>query len=88
VACFGKVLWKPRFTLSSAVGNAGVVAVSLFVGASHWRRLAPLLSSSCEVIEQPERSMPQGGAPVSKEEGGTYCLMFVVDSELIVMEGT
>jgi hypothetical protein len=32
--------------------------------------------------------MPQAGAPMSKEEGGTYWLMFVVDGELIVMEGT
>lgn len=35
MAGFGKVLGKSRFTLSSAIGNAGVVAVSELVGASH-----------------------------------------------------
>ena len=35
MAGFGKVLGKSRFTLSSAIGNAGVVAVSELVGTSH-----------------------------------------------------
>jgi hypothetical protein len=38
MAGFGKVLGKTSFTLSSAIGNAGVVAVSVLVGASHWIR--------------------------------------------------
>lgn len=36
VARFGKVSRKLRFTLSSAFSNAGVVAVSELVRASHW----------------------------------------------------
>jgi len=35
MAGFGKVLGQSRFTLSSAVGNAGVVTVSELVRASH-----------------------------------------------------
>ena len=35
MAGFGKVLGKTCFTLGSAIGNAGVVTVSVLVGASH-----------------------------------------------------
>jgi hypothetical protein len=40
VTGFGKVAWEPRFTLSSALSNAGVVAVSELVGTSHCPALA------------------------------------------------
>jgi hypothetical protein len=35
MARLGEVLGESRFTLSSAIGNAGVVAVSELVGTSH-----------------------------------------------------
>jgi hypothetical protein len=38
MAGFGKVAGEPRLTLSSAIGNAGVVTVSELVGASHCPR--------------------------------------------------
>ena len=39
MAGFGKVARKPRLTLGSAIGDAGVVTVSELVGASHCRGL-------------------------------------------------
>lgn len=35
VSSFGEVAWKPRLALSSALGNAGVVAVSELVRTGH-----------------------------------------------------
>ena len=39
MASFGKVARQPRLTLGSAISNAGVVAVSELVGASHCAKL-------------------------------------------------
>ena len=35
VSSFGEVAWEPRLALSSALGNAGVVAVSELVRTGH-----------------------------------------------------
>ena len=36
MAGFAKVLGKSGFTLGSAIGNAGMVTISVLVRASHW----------------------------------------------------
>jgi hypothetical protein len=39
MASFGKVARKPRFTLGSAISNAGVVTISELVGTGHYLTL-------------------------------------------------
>jgi hypothetical protein len=50
MASFGKVARKPRFTLGSAISNAGVVTISELVGTGHCltltsNRMTALLTS-------------------------------------------